>query len=264
MNISDEQLSAFLDAELPEAEMEAIREQLILDEDIANRLAELAMVDEVVAAAYATIDSRPLPDSVTELLADDTQIVEEKLSVKENPVKEKSGTAKVIAFPVLQTFQNVLQKNMAIAASVVMVLGLAAIQLLHETNTNGNWQEVAKILDTTPSGVQITTHGVEIKPRLTFANKQGEYCRQFIMANEKSTTENIACRKQDQWKIAVSVTIDKTQETNTYQTASGGSLLDSAIEEMADGDFFDAQSEAQIMERQWVEKHESAKSGSAK
>jgi negative regulator of sigma E activity len=249
MNISDEQLSAFLDAELPEAEMEAIREQLILDENIANRLAELAMVDEVVAAAYTKIDSRPLPDSIAALLAEDTQVVEDKNSVKENP-----KTAKIIAFPLFQTFQNALQKHMAIAASVVMVLGFGAIQLLHETNTNGNWQEVAKVLETAPSGVQISTHGVEIKPRLTFTNKQGEYCRQFIMTHEKSTTENIACRKQGEWKVAVSVTLDKSQEANTYQTASGGSLLDSAVEDMANGDFFDAQDETQVIERQWSEK----------
>jgi hypothetical protein len=148
---------------------------------------------------------------------------------------------------------------MAIAASVVMVLGLGAIQLLHETNTNGNWQDIAKILDTTPSGVQMTTHGVEIKPRLTFTNKQGEYCRQFIMTNEKSTTENIACRKQGQWKVEVSVTLDKSQEANTYQTASGGSLLDSTIEEMANGDFFDAQDEALAIERHWSKTDEFGK-----
>ncbi|RYY77163.1 MAG: hypothetical protein EOO52_06690 [Gammaproteobacteria bacterium] len=246
MNISDEQLSAFLDAELPEAEMEAIRERLIVDEDIANRLAELAMVDEVVAAAYTKIDSRSLPGSVTELLAGDAQMLSE-----ENPVREDSKTAKIIAFP---RFQNALKKHMAIAASVVMVLGLGAIQLLHNSNTNGNWQEVAKILETSPSGVNITTHGVEIKPRLTFANKQGEYCRQFIMANEKSTTENIACRKQGQWKMAVSVTLDKAQESNTYQTASGGSLLDSTVDDMANGNFFDAQDEALAIERHWPQK----------
>ncbi len=45
MTISDEQLSAFLDAELPEDEMELVRQGLIDDENLANRLAELAMVD---------------------------------------------------------------------------------------------------------------------------------------------------------------------------------------------------------------------------
>ena len=254
MNISDEQLSAFLDAELPEADMEAIREQIILDENLANRLAELAMVDEVVAAAYKKIDSRPVPLSVSTLLSYDTKVVDEKLSLEENSYKEKTLTAKIIAFPLMQSFQNALQKHVAIAASVIMVLGLGAIQLLHESNTNGNWQEISKMLETAPSGVEITTHGLEIKPRLTFANKQGDYCRQFIMVDKKSTTENIACRKQGQWTLAVSVKLDKAQGANTYQTASGGSLLDAAIDDMVAGDFFDAQAEAAIIQKHWGEK----------
>lgn len=250
MNISDEKLSAFLDAELPESEMEVIREHIILDENIANRLAELAMVDEVVAATYSKIDERPLPNAVTALFAEDSQA-----NLETNSRNEEPKTAKVIAFPLLQSFQYGLQKHLAIAASVVMVLGLGAIQVLHKNNTEGSWQDVAKILDTAPSGiVQSAANGVEVKPRLTFINKHDEYCRQFDMSDKKTATENIACRKDDGWKIAVSVTLDKSQEVNTYQTASGGSLLDAAVEDMVKGEFFDAQTESEAIEQGWLRK----------
>jgi|GEM_PF-4183264 len=50
----------------------------------------------------------------------------------------------------------------------------------------------------------------------------------------------------------MSVTLDKVQDENTYKTASGGSLLDATIEDMANGDFFDAHGEAQAIENHWT------------
>ncbi|RYY02802.1 MAG: hypothetical protein EOO53_11210 [Gammaproteobacteria bacterium] len=255
MKITDEKLSAFLDAELPETEMEIIREAIIADEDLANRLADLAMVDELVSASYATIDTRPLPASITTLLTED--VPAENVSTLEEKSIEKSNTksAKVFAFPPMQKFQNVLQKHMAIAASIVMVLGLGAIQLLHENSSADNWQNIARVLESAPSGVaQLSSNGVEIKPRLTFVNKAGEYCRQFDMTDSKSATENIACRKDNKWQLNVSVMLDKLQQKDSYQTASGGSLLDSTVEQMTDSEFFDAKAESNAIEQHWATK----------
>jgi negative regulator of sigma E activity len=257
MNITDEKLSAFLDAELPDAEMEVIRDALIADEDLADRLAELAMVDELVAVSYATIDTRPVPESINALLLEEPLVVSSAIQDAEeiSAKKSKPETAKIIAFPMMQKFQNILQKQMAIAASVVMIIGLGAVQLLHESNSSGNWNNIAKVLDTAPSGIaQASLNGVEIKPRLTFINKDGEYCRQFDMTDKHTATENIACRKDNKWQLTVSVTLDKAQQENNYRTASGGSLLDSTIDQMADGDFFDARAEAEAIEQHWLSK----------
>jgi len=142
MNITDEQLSAFLRAELPNAEMEMIRAQLIENENIANRLAELAMVDEVVAATYKKIDSRPLQISTTALLAEEANVIAEEITKTES-----AKTEKIISFPILQKFQNVLQKHITTAAGLVVVLGLGAIQMLHEAGTDSNGQAVINVLE---------------------------------------------------------------------------------------------------------------------
>lgn len=244
--ISDEQLSAFLDAELPEAEMEMIREQLIDDEDLANRMADLAMVDQVVAMSYATIDAHPIPAAITQLLAEDAP---NSQTQTETQTETKSAT--IIAFPLLKKIQQRVQEHAAIAASVALVIGFGISQSLH-TNSPDNWQAVAAILDSTPSGVeQLASNGVNVKPRLSFTDKDGNYCRQFVQSDSKSTSENIACRKANQWQLAASVYIDKAQQAGTYQTASGGSLLDATLEQMASGDFFDAQAEAAAIEQHW-------------
>ena len=251
MNTTDKQLSAFLDAELPEAEMELIREQLMHDKNLAKHLDELAVANEVVAAAYTKTDSHSLTSFSTSP-SEQTHLVAEKLRAKEN-----YKTANISTFPALQTFQNALQKHMAIAAGVVMVFGLGAIKLLHETNTADNWQNVAKILETSPSGGAVSTQGTQVKPRITFINEQGEYCRQFDTTTKKMITENIACRKAGEWKIAVTVTLDSseasyTQKPDTHQTTSGGSILDSTINDMINGDFLDAQAESKAIEQHWL------------
>lgn len=45
MNITDETLSAYLDAELPDEEMQAVSEALQVDPELSDRLADLAQVD---------------------------------------------------------------------------------------------------------------------------------------------------------------------------------------------------------------------------
>ncbi len=238
MIIDDEKLSAFLDAELPEAEMEVIREQLIEDENLANRMAELAMVDELVAMSYSTIDASPLPEAIKNLLAEDAAKVETK-------------TAKIIAFAGLKKIQQSVQQHAAIAASVALVIGFGISQFLH-TNTGNDWQAVASILEAAPSGVeQLSSSGAHIKPRLTFINKTGDYCRQFVLSDKNSTSENIACRKDNQWQLAATVYLEKVQQAGTYQTASGGSLLDATVEQMASGDFFNAQAESVAIKQHW-------------
>jgi len=234
INISDEQLSAFLDAELPEAEMEIIREQLLDDENLANRLAELAMVDEVIAATYSAIDAHPIPDKINKLLA-----------------QEQSEAAKIIAFPQLKKIQHKLQKNIAIAASIVLIAGFGLSQSFHKDNDN--WQAVAQVLEQTGSGVErLAANGAQVKPRLTFINKTGDYCRQFYLQEKKSASENIACRKNNAWTLVESVAVKNIAQAEIYQTASGGSVLDEKLEQMTSSDFFDAEMESVAIAQHWA------------
>lgn len=234
IQITDEQLSAFLDAELPEADMEMIREQLIEDENLANRLAELAMVDELVAISYKTIDKHPIPDSIHNLLAE-----------------QESKSENVIRFPLFKKIQKNIQIYSAVAAGVVLAVGFGVSQSFHKEP--GDWQSIAQILEHTASGVeQLSANGTQIKPRLTFINTKGDYCRQFAMRDKDHASENIACRKNNNWKISGSLAVEKTQQAGTYQTASGGSALNEKIEKMAKGEFFDAQAESDAITLHWV------------
>lgn len=235
--VSDEQLSAFLDAELPAAEMEAVREQISRDENLANRLAELAMVDTRVASHYRRIDEQPMPEAITRLLSD------------EQPANN------IIAFPLWRRIQQGLQQHAAMAASVALVIGFGAAQLLPgNAGSSDNWNAIAQALDNTRSGEQrALADGSEIKPRLSFINGEGNYCRQFQVNTGNSSAENIACRLDNQWQLTLSVHSQARPATDDYQTASGSdnALIENALDNMMQGDAFDAAAEAAAINNHW-------------
>jgi len=72
MNFTDEQLSAFLDGELNQSEMEHIRKELVRDDNLAERLEEIAFTNSLIISKYEDIDSRPLPQAVVDLLANNS------------------------------------------------------------------------------------------------------------------------------------------------------------------------------------------------
>lgn len=238
MTISDEQLSAFLDSELPAHEMELIRAQLCDDENLANRLAELAMVDEQVASHYATIDQRPMPDAVMRMLSD-----------------TPSASATVIAFPLRKKIHRALQQHAAMAASVALVIGFGAAQLLpgNAADNTSQWSAVAQVLNTHISGTEtILDDHSKIKPRLSFMNQEGNYCRQFQITEHNRHTDSIACHVDNHWQLKISVYSQSVAQEDEYQTASGGSVLDSALDEMMYSDAFDAEAESQAIKSKWT------------
>jgi negative regulator of sigma E activity len=244
MNITDEQLSAFLDAELSETEMEFIREQLIEDENLANRLAELAIVDELVVKAYSTIDAEALPQSITQLLSNDS--LPKETERQETPAAILQN-ARIIEFPLWRKIRSNMTQYAAIAASVMLVIGFGMKHII----PGDDWQNIAQVLETQTSGVEKIIDDTYIKPRLTFINKNGNYCRQFDLHNTKSASANIACRQNNEWQLISSISLDKTQETANYKTATNNSALDELIDEMAVGEYFDAQAEADVINKHW-------------
>lgn len=237
MTISDERLSAFLDAELPEAEMEAIRQALAENEQLAERLAELAMVDDLVARSATYIDTQPMPEAINQLLA------------KSPPASASQANATLIEFPLWRRARQLVQNNMAIAASVMLVMAVGAFQLL--APKPDHWQAVAQLLETGPSGHQLmASDGSQFKARLSFTNQQGDYCRQFLVQGRAGSSEQIACRRQGKWQQVANQPVARMLEGN-YQTASGASPLDAQLDQMISGEPLDATAEAAAIAHQW-------------
>lgn len=239
MNLTDEVLSAFLDGELPEDDMQTIRHRLETDPTLGERLADLAAVDRTLADHYGAIDQRPMPAAVSDLVQPET-----------------AQPATVVAFPYWRRVRQGLQRRagMAVAAALALGFGLAQLWQVGSMDDHTDWQLVAEALETTPSGQTHTLRtGAELTPRLTFTNQAGAFCRQFHMQGPDQASESIACRSDDPaaWEQTATVAVPRVESENRYQTASGGSVLDSALDRMMSGDLISPARERQIMANGW-------------
>lgn len=242
MNITDETLSAFLDNELSSPEMEAVRDQLKVDPTLTDRLAELASVDAQLQAHYGSIDDRPMPESVARML-------------KESPApKTAAAENNVVSFPWWRTLRS--QAGKAVAAAVIA--GVALMQWFGmPSNGEPAWQEVAQVLESQPSGQMHrldsqSADGARLTPRLTFQNRDGDWCRQFRLNTETAASEQIACRGEaGKWEQVAKAEAQPVADGATYQTASGGSALDPALDRMMDGAPVGPEEERELLEQQW-------------
>jgi hypothetical protein len=118
------------------------------------------------------------------------------------------GGGKVLPFPGQPAAQEPPRGwrrwPLAAAASVVLAAALA-MQLLQPTDPAsglpGNDQRVAAALDTQPSGEGWTDlgDGRALQPVLTFAHRNGHWCREFLLRGGEHDWRAVACRTGQGW-----------------------------------------------------------------
>lgn len=238
MKMTDETLSAFLDNELTDAEMEMVRQQLMADPALAERLAELASVDAELQAHYSAIDDRPMPAAVTRMLE------------AEHSQDGASNQDNVVTFP----WWRRLKGNAGKAVAAAVIAGVALTQWLAlPSNEAPAWSEVVTALDSQPSGViyQIGERA-SVMPRLTFRSQDGQWCRQYRLETTESASEQIACRSDGgTWDQIARVESRPLPGTDTYQTASGGSVLDETLDRVMAGSPIGTEAERALLQHQW-------------
>ena len=254
MKITDEKLSAFLDAELAENEMAEIRQQIADDEQIAMRLAELSMVDEQIRATYSQIDDQPLPQGLNDLLAQPSAATQAESNVVEMASWKK---------PVKQLSQF-LSEHAAQAASVALVAGVM-LGVFSQTQTSlptttDNWQQQAAVLENSISGNAFSLDdGSTLTPELTFINYSQQVCRQYkVSSSAGEISKHIACKGGDNWQKVASFYPETV--SNEYQAASGTAssnnvsaeqLMQQSIDAMISSDFLMPQQEQSLKQNKW-------------
>jgi hypothetical protein len=228
MKITDEMLSAFLDAALNDAEMEQVRQQLVVDEKLTDRLAALAMVDTLVLEHYEQINQQPVPDAIMRLL--------------DEPVNN------VVQFPWWRRAQQQLQQHAAAVACIALFAGYGLSQLSDSPDnvTAALNPDLMQILDNAPSGFASQLQAdASVLPRLSFISQQGEFCRQYSLQHNSDSSENIACRRNGQWQLKARLITEPGAATGQYQTASAGSALDAVLDSLMAGPALNAMEEQQ-------------------
>lgn len=243
MTISDETLNAFIDGELSTIEMNIIRDAIVKDESVAERMDTLASLNSQVHASESVIDALPLSEGLEE--------VRKKLEAAAR-VKHSSGHSdNVISFPWWRKVQAAVTMPTAIAASVAAIFGFFM-------NVDGgmgaaalpDWTAINDGLSQQRSGEMLTTKsGASFEARLTFLNHEGEYCRQFyVKPMNAPALQSIACRVGDDWNLRAAI---PAGEQGSYQTASSSRALDDILDTMIQGDLVSPEQEKTVIDSHW-------------
>ncbi|HJR70117.1 MAG TPA: hypothetical protein VKA43_08775 [Gammaproteobacteria bacterium] len=240
----DEALSALLDDALLPDDATELRRRLDREPALRSRLAALEQANTAVRKAYVDVVNEPLPASVLDALT----------LPGEN----------VVAFrprrPLLMTLLP-----LAAAATIALVIGMSvgvrlgpggspdAAGLVAEAGVVAPGTPLFAALDSLPSAAtQAVGAGVIATPRLTFGANDGGYCRLVDLTSERSTTEALACRRDDEWLLEMVVFVERAPRDGVYRPASGPSpAIEAAVDSLIEGEPLDAAAERAVIGRGW-------------
>jgi hypothetical protein len=249
MNISDEMLSAFLDDELPENDMAAVRDAICLDASLAGRLARLASTDGAVKRYASAIDAVPMPEAVLDLLRTEPA----------NAGKGSKVTVLAHWRQARQKWHEVLREHATLAAGIALVLGVSG-GLLLDNNSSGSAALSAGLvlapaasaaLDSTLSGQTVDIGDHTFLARFSFVDTQSRFCRQFRIEDIDNGSEHLACHNGADWELLASARASGVYRTQDYQTASSSVLLDSTLNVLMRDPALSLTEEAALIQSHW-------------
>ncbi|WP_158966188.1 anti-sigma factor [Paraglaciecola sp. L3A3] len=246
MKITDQMLSAFLDAELAPEDMEQVRLALETDDDLVMRMAELSQVDQWVVEHAQQIDQTPVPAKIVAL----AQQIDAKHANTELPTDNK-----VVEISKWQKVTSQISTPYSMAAGVALVVAVGMLSISQQSKQTGLSAEVAAVLDNTLSGdTRYLAEGEAVTAQLSFTNTERQFCRQYQMVSNQGSSAQIACKHSDGWQVAVQSAEQGTQNTGDYQTASSNKQLDQMIDKMISGAPLDRTQEQQAIQQDWQSK----------
>jgi len=200
-------LSSFVDGELTEHELRELERRLDRDSQLQTRLDAMRAADAAIRKLYAEVDRAPMPDAVIQMLNRGTP--------------EKSN---VLAFP-RRGVGQFLQMPVAIAASIALVVGIMVSELAQRSQDSASSIEslsarivdpesgLYRLLEKSSSGEELNLgnaqHGRAV---LTFADKDGRYCRQLRVDTSASSAHAVACRQENGWELVALAYTDAAPE----------------------------------------------------
>jgi hypothetical protein len=250
----DELLSAMLDGELDEVAAIALKERLAGEPQLAKRLATLRRADDQTRAMFATIDELPMPQGVIDLLA-------------ANGASEALPASNVISFP-RRMIDRFASAPVAIAASVALAAGFFANRLFEgaptapasiavlQAQTVPQGSAVYELLENNASAEPVDlADGATGRVLLTFADENGDWCRQLAIESNDASVQALACRRSGDWRSEVIAFGNPA--AGAYQPASAAALaiISAAVDSrIGDRAALEADEERQLLNKQWLKK----------
>jgi anti-sigma factor RsiW len=268
--VSDEQLTAFLDGELPEAQRAQVAAALGSDPALAARFAQLQQADAALKQAWPRPTST-LTDGITAAI-DRLATAQQARTAAAEPVKVVSlearraqAAAAADAARVAPGSPRAQWQRWSLAASILAVVGAGIVFLSQQQPAGAQFalapasgttlaksHPLTTTLDETASGTARewpgpVTRGGTVYPVLSFRDGDGALCREFEVADGRAVSMGVACRRSGSWKIeAIAPAAGRSAAAEGYVPASGEvpAAVGAAIDRLMQGEPLDAAAEA--------------------
>jgi len=242
MNISDEQLAAYLDGELSADDNAAVAAAVAADPTLARRAAAQQALRERVRRAFDRTLDEPVPEKLLDAVRGSTIIGLDAAKRR----RRRPGLA--------TTVWIAAAASIALAVLVVpRLLRLSGdepnIVTIGPNRTAGG--ELAKALSLQLASEQSSSR---VQLGVSFLAKSGEYCRTFITARNEGPVAGLACREQDSWRIDVIEPVgNSVGERGAYRQAASAlpPLVLQAVQARIAGEPLDATGEGRARENGW-------------
>lgn len=246
MTITPEQLAAFADGELSEADAHAVAALVAQDPDMARTVAEHRALRERLSAHFTPILSGSLPDRLTAPLAKPEAQVIDFAKVREQranqqPVTQQKGQRR-------STLRWAWIAAPALAASLVLAVVLPNRDGRETALINGQAYAagpLASALDSELSAVQPASAQTRIL--LSFKDSAGTYCRGF----SGKAQAGIACRDGQGWQLRKVIGGSDGKTSDYRQAGSDDAALMALAQDMAPDGALDAAQEQAAKARGW-------------
>ncbi len=244
MNISDQQLDAYVDGELPEAQRALIAQAIARDANLAQRIARQEALRKRLRGTFDPVLLEPIPDRLIGLV---------KAATFEavTPVADLSA-ARNKRRPALGW--------LAIAASILVgsIAGLLAAQW----NTGAELTTfrdgkllahgaLATALDRQLASATPADAGVHVG--LSFKARSGQYCRTFDIAGTEGSA-GLACYDQQHWRVVTLIGKPAKQGAESAYRMAGSDIPPLLLQSVSDnisGEPLDAQAELLARDAGW-------------
>jgi hypothetical protein len=244
MNITDEDLMAYADGELPPAEAKRIESAMAEDTALAARVARFRRVRRALRTAYDSVVSEPIPEHLRALLGDvaahepdDTPAAVVDLAVAREQRAVRFGPPAWAA--------------MAASLIVGVLVGRTLLSPSDEIFTRDGLYAsagLARALDT-----QLASEAQDGATRIgvTFRTRDDEICRTFARDARGGVVSGLACRDDNRWGVRVALTETGGAGGAYRQAGAEAPAILEAVDAMIDGEAFDAEQERAARDLEW-------------
>jgi len=246
MKLSDEELMAYADGELPPVEAKRIEAAMAGDPALAARVARFRAVRAALRSAYDSVVSEPVPEHLRALLGDVAAHEPEQQisSVIDLSVEREQRQVRRFGPPAWA----------AMAASLVVGVLVGRTLLTPDEGIftrDGLYANagLATALDT-----QLAAQNQDAPTRigLTFRSTDGGVCRTFANVRGDQVVSGLACRSGERWAVRTTLTEARAANGGFRQADADAPAILEAVDAIIDGAPFDAAQERQARDNGWT------------